>query len=57
MWLTTDVFPQLRASIIGWTEHNECDNIYAPQYLDSENQFGQWKMVHLIGFLESQSSP
>ncbi len=25
--------------------------------LMSENQFGQWKMVHLIGSLESQLSP
>ncbi|MEH1871036.1 DUF938 domain-containing protein [Nostoc sp.] len=34
LWLPTDVNPQLRASIIAWTEHNVCDNIYAPQYLD-----------------------
>lgn len=34
LWLPTDVFPQLRASIIAWTEHNVCDNVYAPQYLD-----------------------
>jgi hypothetical protein len=34
VWLPTDVNPQFRASIIAWTEHNECDNVYAPQYLD-----------------------
>jgi Protein of unknown function (DUF938) len=34
LWLPTDVFPQSRASIIAWTEHNLCDNVYTPQYLD-----------------------
>jgi Protein of unknown function (DUF938) len=34
LWLPTDVNPQLRASIIAWTEHNVCDNVYAPLELD-----------------------
>ncbi|MEH2003170.1 MAG: DUF938 domain-containing protein [Nostoc sp.] len=34
LWLPTDVNPQLRASIIAWTEHNVCDNVYAPLDLD-----------------------
>ncbi|MEH2026927.1 DUF938 domain-containing protein [Nostoc sp.] len=34
LWLPTDVNPQLRASIISWTEHNVCDNVYAPLELD-----------------------
>ncbi len=34
LWLPTDVNPQSRASIISWTEHNVCDNVYAPLELD-----------------------
>ncbi|MEH2286844.1 DUF938 domain-containing protein [Nostoc sp.] len=34
-WLPTDVNPQSRASIISWTEHNVCDNVYAPLELDA----------------------
>ncbi len=34
LWLPTDVNPQLRASIIAWTEHNASDNVYAPLELD-----------------------
>jgi hypothetical protein len=34
LWLPTDVNPQLRASIIAWTEHNLCDNVSAPLELD-----------------------
>ncbi|AVH65695.1 MULTISPECIES: DUF938 domain-containing protein [unclassified Nostoc] len=33
-WLPTDVNLELRASIIAWTEHNVCDNVYAPIELD-----------------------
>lgn len=34
LWLPTDANPQSRASIISWTEHNVCDNVYAPLDLD-----------------------
>ncbi len=34
LWLPTDANPQSRASIIAWTEHNVCDNVYPPQHLD-----------------------
>jgi Protein of unknown function (DUF938) len=33
-WLPTDVNLELRASIIAWTEHNLCNNVYAPLELD-----------------------
>lgn len=36
LWLPTDVNPQSRASIISWTEHNVCDNVYAPLELDAK---------------------
>ncbi|OYD93117.1 SAM-dependent methyltransferase [Nostoc sp. 'Peltigera membranacea cyanobiont' 210A] len=36
LWLPTDVNPQSRASIISWTEHNLCDNVYAPLELDAK---------------------
>ncbi|MDZ7963562.1 MAG: DUF938 domain-containing protein [Nostoc sp. DedSLP03] len=36
LWLPTDVNPQSRASIISWTEHNVCDNVYAPLDLDAK---------------------
>ncbi|MBW4429073.1 MAG: DUF938 domain-containing protein [Nostoc desertorum CM1-VF14] len=34
MWLPTDIDPQRRASIIAWTEHFKCNNIYPPLELD-----------------------
>ncbi|MBE9207655.1 DUF938 domain-containing protein [Nostoc sp. LEGE 06077] len=34
LWLPTDVSPQARASIVAWTEHYECKNIYSPLELD-----------------------
>lgn len=34
LWLPTDTSPQSRASIIAWTEHFECDNVYTPLELD-----------------------
>jgi len=34
MWLPTDTNPQRRASIIAWTEHNVCNNVYPPLELD-----------------------
>jgi SAM-dependent methyltransferase len=34
LWLPTEANPQLRASIIAWTEHNVCDNVYTPLELD-----------------------
>jgi len=34
LWLPTDANPQSRASIISWTEHNVCNNVYAPLDLD-----------------------
>jgi hypothetical protein len=33
-WLPTDANLELRASIIAWTEHNLCNNVYAPLELD-----------------------
>ncbi len=36
LWLPTDVNPQSRASIISWTKHNVCDNVYAPLELDAK---------------------
>ncbi|MBD2592892.1 DUF938 domain-containing protein [Nostoc spongiaeforme FACHB-130] len=36
MWLPTDVSPQARASIVAWTEHYECQNIYPPLELDAK---------------------
>ncbi|MBD0387436.1 MAG: DUF938 domain-containing protein [Nostoc sp. C3-bin3] len=34
MWLPTDIDPQRRSSIIAWTEHFKCNNIYPPLELD-----------------------
>ena len=34
LWLPTDTNPQSRASIIAWTEHFGCDNVYIPLELD-----------------------
>ena len=34
LWLPTDTSPQSRASIIAWTEHFGCDNVYIPLELD-----------------------
>jgi hypothetical protein len=34
MWLPTDTNPQLRASIIAWTKHFGCKNVYPPLELD-----------------------
>jgi len=34
LWLPTDVNPQARASIIAWTEHFGCQNVYPPLALD-----------------------
>ncbi|MBE9006285.1 DUF938 domain-containing protein [Fortiea sp. LEGE XX443] len=34
IWLPTDANPQARASIIAWTEHFGCSNIYPPLELD-----------------------
>jgi hypothetical protein len=34
VWLPTDVNPQARASIIAWTEHYQCTNVYPPLELD-----------------------
>ena len=34
LWLPTDTSPQSRASIIAWTEHFGCDNVYTPLELD-----------------------
>ena len=34
LWLPTDANLQLRASIIAWSEHFGCDNVYAPLELD-----------------------
>ncbi|MEA5627839.1 DUF938 domain-containing protein [Nostoc sp. UHCC 0251] len=34
MWLPTDIDPQRRASIIAWTKHLGCNNIYPPLELD-----------------------
>lgn len=34
-WLPTDVNPQARASIIAWTEHYKCTNVYPPLALDA----------------------
>jgi hypothetical protein len=35
MWLPTDANPQARASIVAWTEHNGCLNVYPPLELDA----------------------
>lgn len=34
MWLPTDANPQARTSIVAWTEHNGCLNVYPPLELD-----------------------
>jgi hypothetical protein len=34
VWLPTDINPQARASIIAWTEHYGCKNVYPPLELD-----------------------
>ncbi|MEH1944916.1 MAG: DUF938 domain-containing protein [Nostoc sp.] len=34
LWLPTEANLQLRASIVAWTEHNVCDNVYPPLELD-----------------------
>lgn len=33
-WLPTDVNPQARASIVAWTKHYGCKNVYPPLELD-----------------------
>jgi hypothetical protein len=33
-WLPTDVNPQARASIVAWTKHYGCKNVYSPLELD-----------------------
>ncbi|RCJ39043.1 SAM-dependent methyltransferase [Nostoc minutum NIES-26] len=34
-WLPTDVNPQARASIVAWTKHYGCKNVYPPLELDA----------------------
>jgi 16S rRNA G966 N2-methylase RsmD len=34
LWLPTDVNPEARSSIIAWTEHCGCNNVYPPLDLD-----------------------
>ena len=34
VWLPTDLNPQARASIVAWTEHHKCTNVYPPLELD-----------------------